>query len=246
MATVTDAEVLVTEGRRTLQQARDAVKASDLSRGFYNPGHPWAPSGKGSSKGFSKGKSGGKSKGKTKDGGCTACGSMHHWWKDCPYRGKGKSGGKSKGYWVDDVARGYFFTVALSACFFTAAQSVGKAIIDTGATQTVGGIEAVQMLLDRIRVVVSDGENKEHIYSVDPNDRPWFHFWDGGWLQALSRIWIRTKIGSVGICTLAADKVPISELSDPGSIPRSSCAHVGALELWTSVARHRQHCDGAV
>ena len=101
-----DAQILVTEGRRTLAQARKAVREADQSRGFYNPGKAWSPGegktkspGKGKTKSPGKGKGKGKSKsmGKNQDGGCTLCGSLAHWWKNCPSRK-----GKAKGYYQDE------------------------------------------------------------------------------------------------------------------------------------------------
>ena len=103
---------------RTFTQARQAVRAQKLSRGFY----PFNPSMKGKSRGKGKGK--GKSKGKgfsskshaapdlaatgeiyAQPGdpsftGCFVCGAKDHSWRSCPKRSgssKGKGGGKGKG-----------------------------------------------------------------------------------------------------------------------------------------------------
>ncbi len=95
---VTDAQILVTEGRRTLAQAREAVREADRSRGFYNPGKAWSP-GRGKTKSPGKGKGKGKSKpmGKNQDGGCALCGRLARWWKNCS-----SHKGKAKGYYQDE------------------------------------------------------------------------------------------------------------------------------------------------
>ena len=101
---------------RTFTQARQAVRAQKLSRGFY----PFNPSVKGKSRGKGKGK--GKFKGKgfssrppavpvlaatgeiyAQPGdpsftGCFVCGAKDHSWRSCPKRsGSGKGGSKGKG-----------------------------------------------------------------------------------------------------------------------------------------------------
>ena len=91
-----EAEALHTEARRTLLEAREAVRATTQNRDFFSPGKPWGKSkgkGKKGKSGKTRGKSyksKGKGKGKREDGGCVICGSPEHWWKECLRRGKGK------------------------------------------------------------------------------------------------------------------------------------------------------------
>ena len=113
---VDEAYSLAEAKARTFTQARQAVRARNLTRGFY----PFSPGGKGKSKG--RGKSKGKGKGKpfvprpsapavmaaTSEvyaqpgdpnySGCFVCGSREHSWRECPKRsssskGKGKRDG---------------------------------------------------------------------------------------------------------------------------------------------------------
>ena len=51
-------------------------------------------------------------------------------------------------------------------------------------------------------------------YEVDVESRPWFHFGDGGWLQALSRVWLSTVLGRFGIYVRDAKGVPVLIGSD--------------------------------
>ena len=101
---------------RTFTQARQAVRAQKLSRGFY----PFNPSTKGKPRGKGKGKGKSKSKGFSSKShaapvlaatgeiyaqpgdpsftGCFVCGAKDHSWRSCPKRsGPSKGGGKGKG-----------------------------------------------------------------------------------------------------------------------------------------------------
>ena len=84
-----------------------------------------------------------------------------------------------------------------------------KAIVDTGATQTAGGSKAVWALVDFM-----SGRKKHFDWRIDYQDRPWFHFGDGGWLQALYKVHLQTALGDIGIFVLDADRVPILIGSD--------------------------------
>ena len=55
------------------------------------------------------------------------------------------------------------------------------AVLDCGATETAGGIEAVQILVDAVKQGFSDSR-----VEVDSLDRPWFRFANGHWDRSLS------------------------------------------------------------
>ena len=57
-------------------------------------------------------------------------------------------------------------------------------VLDGGATETAGGVEAVQILVD----VVTQGFPDSRV-EVESLDRPWFRFADDYWDRALSRVW---------------------------------------------------------
>ncbi len=84
-----------------------------------------------------------------------------------------------------------------------------KAILDTGATQTAGSAEAVWALVMYLPKV-----DPTFRYEVDVDSRAWFHFGDGGCLQALSRVWLSTVSGRFGIYVLDAKGVPVLIGSD--------------------------------
>ena len=89
-------------------------------------------------------------------------------------------------------------------------------VVDTGATQTAGGVEAVANFLDALRQyfgVVA--------WHTDTLDRPWF--WSGnGWLlQALDRLCVVTVVGLVWIYLLDALMRTKSLLRAPGGLTPS-------------------------
>ena len=63
-------------------------------------------------------------------------------------------------------------------------------VLDCGATETAGGVDAVQILVDAVKQGFSDSR-----VEVDSPDRPWFRFADGHWGRALSRVWLLTPFG---------------------------------------------------
>ena len=77
-------------------------------------------------------------------------------------------------------------------------------VLDCGATETAGGVEAVQILVDAVKQGFSDSR-----VEVDSLDRPWFRFANGHWGRALSRVWLLTPMGWISIYTLEAENVPV-------------------------------------
>jgi hypothetical protein len=215
---VAQAEQNVAESRRTLAQARQAVKDTEGARQYFSPGKAWSPKGKGKGKSGSKG----KGKGKGKDDGCAICHSPEHWWKACPMRsskgkGKGKGKGKSKkGYWLeeddgwydtgwDESAAGYFVANNITIYQLQSMQPTDTmCVLDTGATQSAGGKKAIEKMIHELRSVNPAVES-----SFDVSQRPWFHFGNGGWLQATGRHWIATPLGDLAVYELQAENVPV-------------------------------------
>ena len=76
-------------------------------------------------------------------------------------------------------------------------------VLDCGATEPAGGVEAVQILVDAVKHF-SDSR-----VEVDSLDRPWFRFANGCWNKALSRVWLLTPMGWISIYTLEAENVPV-------------------------------------
>ena len=137
---VQQAEVLVAEANRTLAQARSAVASAKQNRSGFFP-----PSNVSSSR---KGKGKGKVKGISKDSSCLICGRSDHFWRQCPERhskGPGKGGKNGSRTFYLGAAWGLdsesFETVVLQA----------GVVLDCGATETAGGVEAVQILVNAVK-----------------------------------------------------------------------------------------------
>ena len=118
-----------------------------------------------------KGKGKGKVKGKSKGSSCLICGRNDHFWRQCPERhtkGSGKGGKNGPRTFYLGAAWGFdpevFETVVLQS----------DVVLDCGATETAGGVEAVQILVDAVKQGFSDSR-----VEVDPLDRPWFRFANG-------------------------------------------------------------------
>ena len=77
-------------------------------------------------------------------------------------------------------------------------------VLDCGATETAGGLEAVQDFIKGIFENFSEAQ-----VQIDPEDRPWFRFANGDWGQALSRAWVFTPLGWLGIYVLDAPNIPV-------------------------------------
>ena len=78
-------------------------------------------------------------------------------------------------------------------------------VLDCGATETAGGVGAVQILVDAVKQVFFSNSRVE----VGSLDRPWFRFANGHWGRALSRVWLLTPMGWINIYTLEAENVPV-------------------------------------
>ena len=188
---VQQAEVLVAEANRTLAQARSAVASAKQNRSGFFP-----PSNVSSSR---EGKGKGNVKGKSKDSSCLICGRRDHLWRQCPERhpkGSGKGGKNGSRTFYLGAAWG------LDSELFVLQADV---VLDSGATETAGGVEAVQILVDAVK----QGFFSDSRVEVDSLDRPWFRFANGHWGRALSRVWLLTPMGWISIYTLEAENVPV-------------------------------------
>ena len=180
---VQQAEVLVAEANRTLAQARSAVSSAKQNRSGFFP-----PSNVSSSR---KGKGKGKVKDKSKDASCLICGRNDHFWRQCPERhSKGSGKGGKNGF------RTFYLGAAwgLDSELFETVVLQADVVLDCGATETAGGVEAVQILVDAVKQGFSDSR-----VEVDSLDRLWFRFANGHWGRALSRVWLLTPMGWISI-----------------------------------------------
>ena len=249
-----DEAFAVAEGKaRTFLQARQAVRARNLSRGFY----PFSPQHKGSK---GKGKPKGKGKfhrpsssmasssaaptflhdempqdphspmamaavGQPNYSGCFICGDKNHDFRHCPRRtqGKGSKGGTKTGhvtylqgmsnvFMVQDL-RGPEDEAEEHEAILLQTKEVenemaGYGVIDSGATETVGSLPALEALMGAR--VKAGGCNEVKVVDTPPKR---FKFGNGEHGYSASYLLIPQNVGDVkihlGIYTLDVVGVPV-------------------------------------
>ncbi|CAE7325309.1 RE1 [Symbiodinium microadriaticum] len=241
---VDEAYALAESKVRNFVQARQAVKARNLSRGFY----PFAPQGKSIGKG-KKGKSKTRFKGKTgfsagsssppavmatssedqgflgaavgQPGytGCFICGAKDHDFRSCPRRSQ--KGGKGKASTVH-YAEASVFTVTtdpndddemiptfMSQGVVEGPELEGYAVLDTGATETVGSLPAIEQLMKLRHRHLGYAEDF-HVVDKAPKR---FKFGNGETAFSASYLLLPQQLGDhevhLGIYTLDVTGVPV-------------------------------------
>ena len=96
---------------------------------------------------------------------------------------------------VNTGSRTFYLGVAWSvdSKLFETVVLQADVVLDCGATETAGGVEAVQILVDAVKQGFSDSR-----VEVESLDRP-----------ALSRVWLLTPMGWISIYTLEAENGPV-------------------------------------
>ena len=210
-AEAAEAEALaVIEGAsRTLAEARQQIAGVRLRRGYWPHGKGPAVRGHYGAKGFRKGKSKGKPT-KSGKGSCYKCGSPGHWTAQCPDKSDPK---------LPTVTHSANACLTMFECApastawgvgesqsFLAEEDIraGKAILDCGATKSIGGMSA----MEHLGYQCDSGKVK-----VDIRDRPWFTFGNGQRKQVSSKvtfpIMTGKKAGTVSIYALDVPNVPL-------------------------------------
>ena len=173
-----EAYALAQEANKTLAEAKRAVASVRAARGYYDSsGLKGSPAGKGK-------RASSKGKGKKGYGACFICGGYGHSYKQCPDRFGPKAKGKGKVHYVvyEDYPVPDVNVLQMHDCFELQTMDVHKAIIDTGATESVAGVACMARLVD-------DGNQP---YTVCLRDRPTFRFGNGMTQQAVSKISLLT------------------------------------------------------
>ena len=222
METMKTGMAQVKQAQRTMSQARALMKDIKVGRGYHYPSKGKSKGTgkifKGSYKGKSKGKSKGKDKGKTvfkgakgssrSDDTCLHCGARGHWARDCPQRARAA-------HWSSTDYDGYNFLsirmgmVAEPHSVDTLPYQPGHAYLDCGATDSFGGIEAVE---DYARLC-EDLNYTGAIRNIDDQDRPKYTFGDGAVQKMMFRadlgIEVNGKAGTLGVHVVDTGKVPL-------------------------------------
>ena len=224
---------------RNFQESRQLLHAQKSSRGFYPKGSKSGKSGKGKGKSKGKnifladgaGRAHGDqvmaAVGSPAYTGCFVCGSRDHGWQSCPKRSStstaGGKGGESKGvFMVQEVSDcgddkeecgGLAFSIVPTVHVLMSEvirpELEGYGVIDTGATETVGGLDALECV-HRRRTEKLGHANHVHVMQGPSKN---FRFGNGDTKYSESYVLLMQSLGNhtiaLGIYTLAASNVPI-------------------------------------
>ena len=223
---------------RTFTQSRQLQRAKGTSRGFY-PISMMKGGKKGKGRGKSrKGKGYGSSSSTTPpsssaprplyaaqphDGattttgkGCFICGDMDHGFRHCPKRGLRQpsfKGSKKGAFWVESLTSSplAFIGMALGMEENVILDTKGYGVLDLGATETVGSLEALEDLM-HLRSELHGIEEPVEVFSDDAARKP-FRFGNGGVQYSSSYVMVPQRLGDqcvmLGLYTIDAEKVPI-------------------------------------
>ena len=166
---VQQAEVLAAESNRTLAQARSAVASAKQNRSGFFPSSN-APSSR-------------KGKGKWENRKIHRVSSV----AEVIISGHSvlKDSRKDLAKEVKNGSRTFYMGASWSfdSELFETVVLEADVVLDCGATEPAGGVEAVQILVDAVTQGFPDSR-----VEVDSLDRPWFRFANGHWGRALSRV----------------------------------------------------------
>ena len=199
-----EALAMLERGRRTLREARAKQHFVKLSRQYYGTPQRPKPNAFMKKEGIS-GPSGHSAK-------CLGCGGAHRT-EDCPK--------KSKSFHVDQSSQQEAPFICLTDQVFAAdgsglnkistsqAMEQGKAVIDGGATRTLGSVKAVETLM----ALNQGNTGSDGLAKLDTEQRPTFGFGNSSRNQCLSTAWMRIqaegKPGELKIHTLDQGTGPI-------------------------------------
>lgn len=175
----------VQQGRRTLREARDKQHQVRMSRRYFKTT-------------FKSYKGDGKGQARTSSTTCLRCGGDHRT-SNCPKTSSSASAsvaeqsapfvcfaeGNHSGQQAYQVELGHVKNEALTAMNLPTTQEVveqGKAVLDGGATKTLGSVHA----LEKIMELNQKNHGDSGIASLDLADRPTFGFGNGATNQCLS------------------------------------------------------------
>ena len=224
---------------RNFQESRQLLHAQKSSRGYYPKGSKSGKAGKGKGKSKGKtifladgaGRAHGDqvmaAVGSPAYTGCFVCGSRDHGWQSCPKRSSTSTasgkGGKSKGVFMvqevmdrgddEEECGGLAFSIVPTVHVLMSEvirpELEGFGVIDTGATETVGGLDALECV-HRRRTEKLGHANHVHVMQGPSKN---FRFGNGDTKYSESYVLLMQSLGdhtiALGIYALAASNVPI-------------------------------------
>ena len=174
--------------------------SNGVQKGFSKDRKGKSKKGKGKSKGFNSGPTAAQRPYKPMPPSqrpCLKCGRRDHETKDCP----DKERPAASSHFVQHLTFGAWCLGNRTApddagadeeSFNLEKIEAGKALLDCGATDTIGSVEAVEAIIDRAQRMFG---NDEECVSVDTQDRPVYKFGDAKKQKVLSKVTVRVKPG---------------------------------------------------
>ena len=180
-----EALAMMEKGRRTLREARARQQYVKLSRQYYgNPGRSFGKGAPGHAR---------KENPSTSSARCLSCGGQHRT-DECPKKQKSFQSQHEP----DDQAPFICLTDQVLATDYTnekitTQQAVlqGKAVVDGGATRTLGSVVALEHLM-RLN---QEQSGKDGLSKLDTTQRPVFGFGNSSKDQCLSTAWMSIQAG---------------------------------------------------
>lgn len=209
MALMADAEseaqsalALIDQGRRTLKDARSRQKFVKLSRQYY---------GQKSSKGSGKGSMHGKNEqGTNQVTKCLSCGGNHKT-SECPRKPQAQAAEVQEHAPFICMTDQVLNTADLDQNLATTHQAMteGKAVIDGGATRTLGSVTALETLMN----INAKEHGDDGVAKLDTEQRPVFGFGNSSSDRCLSTVWMKImaegREGHLKVHTLDRGEGPI-------------------------------------
>ena len=190
MALLSDAEseahtalAMIDQGRRTLKEARSKQKFVKLSRQYY---------GQRSFKGEGKGKQHVKNvnfnNAGPPGGQCLSCGGAHKT-SECPNKTQAHTAEVQEHAPFICMTDQVMNTDSTNANMSTTHQAMenGRAVIDGGATRTLGSVAAVE----RLMAINAENNGDAGVAKLDVNQRPVFGFGNSSSDRCLSTVWMK-------------------------------------------------------
>jgi len=224
---------------RTFMQSRQLQRAKGASRGFYPLTMMKGGGRKGKSKGKGKkGKGfghpmtsstsstsskplfaaqGAEGSTTTTSSGCFICGDKGHGFRQCPKRSSSSTASSGKGskkgtFWVETLnASSLAFIGMVTAMNEMVYDTSGFGVLDLGATETVGSLEALEALM-AMRSHIHGNSEPVEVFTGPSSKKP-FRFGNGGVQFSSSYVLVPQRLGEqlvmLGLYTIDAEKVPI-------------------------------------
>ena len=223
-------QAMLADTQRSLAQARQAVAEAKRDRGWQ--GHPGGGKSKPTSTFMSKGKGKSKSTGKSSSPAVfnfPQKGSSAMWSSKDNYKGKGKKSfsfskfrSPQSGWYHESYESGMLAidsdhedALMMSKPMKTSVQSPSsssqwtdpggpRGVVDTGATVSAGGKQAVQEMVESLASIRPDLK-----VTVVQGDKPYFRYGSGQWGQALFRVDMQFGGVIFSVYSLPSENVPV-------------------------------------